>query len=189
MPDQPPHATYLVRHGRTHLNAEGRLRGDQNPPLDNVGRDEASALGRHFDTITIAYVVSSPLQRAHQTATAIAQSHGLPVHTADGLRDRDYGPWAGALIADIVTRFGTVDQAPGIEPWATFGDRVTRALLAELASSPEGPAVVVAHDAVNRALLHMLAGLDPDATQDTGCWNELRLLEGQWSAMTVNRRP
>lgn len=189
MPDHLLRITYLVRHGRTHLNAEGRLRGDQDPPLDDAGRAEATALGRHFGTIAITYIVSSPLQRARQTAAAIAEHHGLPVHSAAGLRDRGYGRWAGALTADVLTRFGTVDQAPGVEPWTAFRHRVARTLLDELTSAPQGAVIVVAHDAVNRALLEALAGLDPDTEQATGCWNELRFLDGRWSAVAVNRRP
>src|SRR6266511_4128686 len=63
---------YLVRHGRTPLNAAGLLRGRLDPPLDDTGAQEAAALGRVFQGVTAASVFSSPLVRARQTAAAIA---------------------------------------------------------------------------------------------------------------------
>jgi broad specificity phosphatase PhoE len=187
--DRPPRTLYLVRHGRTHLNADGRLRGDRDPPLDDVGCAEAAALGRHFASIPIHSIVSSPLQRAVETATAIAEHHGLMVHTVASLRDRDYGPWAGALTAEVEARFGGNDAAPGVEPWTQFGERVTAALLNELTRVPHGSMLVVSHDAVNRSLLDTLTGPGPTIHQATGCWNELLWSGRRWISRGLNQLP
>ena len=111
------------------------------------------------------------------------------MQTSAGLRDRDYGRWAGALTAEVVARFDSVDQAPGVEPWGVFRDRVVDAFLVEVALSQLDLIVVVAYEAVNRALLESLAGLDRHTPQRTGCWNELHFLDGQWSAVALNQRP
>jgi broad specificity phosphatase PhoE len=111
------------------------------------------------------------------------------VNFSAGLRDRDYGRWAGALTAEVVARFGSIDQAPGVEPWGMFRDRVVDAFLVEVALSQGGPTVVVAHEAVNQALLEVLAGLDRHAPQRTGCWNELHFLDGERSAVALDQRP
>jgi broad specificity phosphatase PhoE len=180
---------YLVRHGRTSLNAEHRIRGWQDPPLDAQGRREAAALGRHFGTVAIERIVCSPLERAHDTAAAIATHHGLAVVDQPALLDRDYGPWAGHLIADVVAQYGSVDRAPGVEPWHEFESRVRSAIDAELDRSGHGPLLVVVHDAVNRALLHAMCGLDTSTPQDTGCWNELRRAGDSWQPAAINHLP
>lgn len=181
---------YLCRHGRTHLNAQGRVRGQEDPPLDEVGRAEAAALGFHFATVELDSVAATPLQRAHDTAQAIADPHRLAVRAAPELMDRDYGPWAGQPTAEVLARFGTIDAAPGVEPWDEFGVRVLAGFHAVLDTSPPGPAVIVAHDAVNRALMAQLVGLDPaHIPQATGCWNALEVDDGTWTVVALDQRP
>jgi hypothetical protein len=70
---------YLVRHGRTALNAGGLLRGRSDPALDEVGCGEAAALGGLLRDVELAGVVTSPLLRARQTAEAIAVASGCTV--------------------------------------------------------------------------------------------------------------
>lgn len=53
-----------------------------------------------------------------------------------------------------------------------------------------GVPLIVAHDAVNRALLQGLLGLDPaHVPQATGCWNELNATEGRWTLVKLDQRP
>lgn len=181
---------YLVRHGQTALNAEGRLRGHEDPELDEVGLGQAAALGHHFDGTELRWVASSPLRRARQTAAAIAGPHDLePVVDAD-FQDRDYGRWAGARTSEVVSRFGSVDAAPGVEAWPAFRDRIAARFVELVAAMPAGPALVVGHDAVNRAIFEQLFGLDPRTTpQRTGCWNELSRLGGRWQLDQLDQLP
>jgi glucosyl-3-phosphoglycerate phosphatase len=170
---------YLVRHGRTALNAAGLLRGRIDAPLDDAGRAEAARLGAFLAPVRLDRVVSSPLSRSVDTARAVAQPHGLPVELNAAFIDRDYGPWAGQSQADVEARYGSMDNAPEneVEPQARFEDRVVSALEGLVAQS-EGQAVaVVAHDAVNRALIRALCsawrGPACELPQPTGCWNRL----------------
>jgi probable phosphoglycerate mutase len=180
---------FVVRHGRTELNAEGRLRGRVDVPLDDVGKEEAAALGRAFAFTELRTILASPLARATETAAAIGRATGTPVTLDEDLIDRDYGPWNGAPVEDVRARFGSIDEAPGVEPLADFVRRVTRAV--ERAANA-APATVVAHDAVNR---HALATLVPalggaDAiTQRTGCWNELERSPSGWRARVIDAPP
>jgi broad specificity phosphatase PhoE len=66
----------VIRHGRTALNADGRLRGHLDPPLDEVGRREAAAVAAVLSEFRIVRILSSPLLRALQTAGAIAEVAG-----------------------------------------------------------------------------------------------------------------
>ncbi len=65
---------YLVRHGRTALNAQGRLRGLADPPLDSTGEQQALAAAGVLRALPVHAVVCSPLQRARRTAVLIAEA-------------------------------------------------------------------------------------------------------------------
>lgn len=177
-----PARLYLVRHGRTALNAAGRLRGRLDPSLDEVGRAEASALAAVLAALRPVRVVSSPLRRAIETAEAIATAADLSVLIDGRLADRDYGPWAGSTEGQVIEEFGSLDGAPGVETAASVLKRAREALDDNAASLGDGPVVMVAHDAVNRLLL---TALDPGLKhrtlpQPTACWNVLVRKADRW---------
>ena len=180
---------YLARHGQTALNAEGRLRGLSDPPLDDVGRAEADRLGVVLAAKHPTRVLSSPLQRAVATASAIARAAGITATADERVYDRDYGPWTGAVKADVIAEFGSVDAAPGVEPLESLSARV-HAAFSDIVDEPgAGPLVLVSHDAVNRALLAALdAGLT-DVGQRTGCWNQLSRVDGTWRVDLYDQKP
>ncbi len=180
---------YLVRHGRTALNAEGRLRGLANPPLDEVGRAEAIAVAAALAGKGIAAVHCSPLERAQRTAHLIAEELGCDFEVDPRFTDRDYGPWTGQVKADVVAEFGSVDAAPGVESTAAVLERARPALDAVLDEHPDEAVCVVTHDAVIRPLL---AAVDPSVGEVralTGSWNELVREDGRWSVVAVDRVP
>ena len=170
---------YPVRHGHTAHNALHDVHGLLDDPLDDVGRAEAEALGRLFTGVPLTAVYASPLQRAVQTAAPVAQVAGFDVTVVDDVLDRDYGPWTGHVREAVIAEFGSLDAAPGVEPWGDFTRRVVAAFqrLAELHRHEHERVVVVAHDAVNQALL---LALFPERwsehtaiSQRNGCWNRL----------------
>jgi glucosyl-3-phosphoglycerate phosphatase len=181
---------FLVRHGRTALNAAGRLRSHLDPPLDEVGQSEAAAVAAGLWEWRIVKILSSPLLRALQTATAIAEAVAVPVTAVDDLIDRDYGPWSGELEAAVVARFGSLDAAPGVESQRAVAERSFALLEAQLQVLEHGDVVLVSHEAVNRALLtHLDPGLDSTLRQRTGCWNEIRRNHGRWTVSLADQRP
>jgi protein CrcB len=183
---------YLVRHGRTPLNAAGVLRGRIDTPLDAVGQHEARSVAGVFAGIRLSAIMASPLARALDTAAAIGATTGLPVTVDDGLADRDYGPWAGTAPTAVEAEFGSVDAAPGVEAAEEFSRRVTNAIARAAETATSDPVVVVAHDAVNRHVLaNLVPSLGPAAAipQRTGCWNRLEREDGGWSAPIVNAVP
>jgi broad specificity phosphatase PhoE len=114
---------FLVRHGRTALNAAGRLRSHLDPPLDEVGQTEAAAVAAEVWEWRIVKILSSPLLWALQTAGAIAEAVWVPVTAVDDLIDRDYGRWSGELEATVVAGFGSLDAAPGVESQRAVAER------------------------------------------------------------------
>jgi probable phosphoglycerate mutase len=183
---------YLIRHGRTGLNAAGLLRGRVDVPLDEVGRAEADRLGALFAGVRLAAVLSSPLRRAMQTAEPVAASSGAPLRQAEAFLDRDYGPWNGRLQAEAERAHGCLDAAPGVEPRPAFQRRVLAGLGTAVAEQAGRAFAVVAHEAVNRTLLALLDGRlgDPDLLpQRTGCWNRLRHAGGRWQVLVMDAVP
>src|SRR4029079_15493892 len=122
-----PALLYLIRHARTAHNALDEVHGLLDDPLDERGLAEADALGRLFTGVALRAVYASPLQRAVQTATPLARAAGLDVIEVHEVLDRDYGPWTGHLKRTVIAEFGSVDAAPGVEPWAPFTAPVTPA--------------------------------------------------------------
>jgi broad specificity phosphatase PhoE len=183
---------YLIRHGRTGLNAAGLLRGRVDMPLDEAGRAEADRLGALFGGVRLAAVLSSPLRRAVQTAEPVAASTGAPLRQAEAFLDRDYGPWNGRPQAEAERAHGCLDAAPGVEPRTAFQGRVLAGLGAAVAEQAGRAFAVVAHEAVNRTLLALLDGRlgDPDQIpQRTGCWNRLRHAGGRWQVLVMDAVP
>ena len=181
---------FLARHGRTTLNADGRLRGRLDPPLDEVGEREVVALAKAMAQQRVVQVLAIPLTRAMQTARAIADACSLPVTPLSGLLDRDYGQWAGDREEEVVARFGGLDAAPGVEAVADVVARARAVLEDQRSVLTRGDVVLVAHDAVNRALLHDLdPRIPPQQPQQTACWNEIRPDGQGWQVIAVDQTP
>lgn len=189
MPQTEVDRVFLVRHGRTALNAGGRLRGLSNPPLDEVGRAEVQRLARELAAFAPTVVISSPLQRAVSTAEAIGTAAGVQVVIDNRLNDRDYGPWTGEPRVEVEQRFGSVDNAPGVEPSAAVSARALTAWTELTSEYAAGPLVLVSHDAFNTALLSTLDPALGEVTQRTACYNQLSRRDGRWRVDFCDRKP
>lgn len=95
----------LIRHGETAWNAERRLQGHIDIALNAAGLAQAAALGQALADEPLAAIIASDLQRARQTAQAVADVKHLSVQTAPLLRERCYGAFEGLLYADIAARY------------------------------------------------------------------------------------
>jgi len=180
---------YLARHGRTALNAEDRLRGLSNPPLDAVGLAEVRRLGKVLAELHPAKVISSPLQRAVSTAEAIAEAAEVESSVDQRLNDRDYGPHTGQRRTDVIARYGSVDAAPGVESLDALTRRARTAFGQLVDEATSGPLVLVSHDAFNRALLGTIDPALANAPQRTACWNQLSFVDGTWRVDAYDQKP
>jgi probable phosphoglycerate mutase len=94
----------LIRHGETAWNAEKRLQGHLDIGLNDAGLRQAQALGLALRDEPLDAIYSSDLQRALQTAQAIAAPRGMDVGIDAGLRERCFGAFEGLLYADLAKR-------------------------------------------------------------------------------------
>lgn len=181
---------YIARHGETPLNVASLLRGHLNPPLTRRGEQQAEALALALDDVDLRFVHVSPLRRATETASVVARRRGLEIVVNENFTDRDYGPWAGASLEDVVARWGSIDDAPGVEPRNLVAARAMRGLREVADVLGRGAALIVSHDAVNRLLLRELDSTLGDAiAQETGCYNVVDVGVGTWKVLSVNNVP
>ncbi len=183
---------YLVRHGQTELNVNGVLRGHLDPKLDALGILQARLLGEVIGQEKLQLIASSPLKRAVETATEIAIRSGVEIELEPRLVDRDYGPWAGKTKEAPIAKWGSLNAAPDIEPESEVLARALEAVIDVSRRVPNGSAVLVSHDAVNRLLLSALdARLENVSSipQETGCFNVIELQGTEWSVLSVNNYP
>ena len=132
----------VVRHGQTAANAAGQLLGRADVPLTDIGRRQAAALAAAVGPVD--RVISSPLQRARETAAAF----GRPVDVDERWTELDYGVYderpLGEVPAEMWEKWrGDAELAPpGGESLASLGRRV-RAACDQLAPEAADEVVVV----------------------------------------------
>jgi broad specificity phosphatase PhoE len=141
----------LVRHGRTDLNAAGRLLGRLDPPLDELGVRQAKAVAAALDERRDPRVVTSPLARTRATAAEIGARLGVTAEVDERWIELDYGDWDGRLLSELppeTWRAWREDidlRPPGGETLVELGVRVRGALAALAADAVTRDVVVVSH--------------------------------------------
>jgi broad specificity phosphatase PhoE/ribonuclease HI len=166
-----PTRFYLLRHGQTELSVARKYSGRGNPPLTDVGRQQAEAAARRLAKIDdIAAVVSSPLDRARQTAQAVATASGVEAVVEDGLVETDFGAWEGLSFAEAAERDPDVHRRwlgdpsvppPGGESFDEVHRRVRRARNDLITRYGGQSIVVVSHVTPIKTLLRMALDTGP----------------------------
>ena len=145
----------LVRHAETDWNAERRVQGHSDTPLNDTGRAQARALAEELADEGIDAVYSSDLLRAHETARIVAKARGLEVMSIRDLRERHFGRWEGLTDDEIFARFpearnGSWGDGESREEMA---GRVLQALQRIAETHEGGRVLVVSHGGPLRAVL------------------------------------
>jgi probable phosphoglycerate mutase len=154
MPELPDDVQlWLVRHGETEWSAAGRHTGVTDLPLTEAGERQARALAPMLADIGPALVLSSPRQRARDTALLA----GLAIdELTEDLAEWNYGSYEGRTTHDIrAERPGWsiwTDGVPGGETAAQVGARADRILRRAAAALLDGPVVLVGHGHLSRVL-------------------------------------
>ncbi|QVQ54572.1 bifunctional RNase H/acid phosphatase [Spiractinospora alimapuensis] len=104
-PEMVPTRLILLRHGETPLSVERRFAGVGDIELTAVGHGQAEAAARALSTEGIDSIVTSPLRRAHDTASHVAKQTNLDVASVPGLREVDFGKWEGHTFAEVRERW------------------------------------------------------------------------------------
>lgn len=154
---------FLVRHGETAFNRDGKGLGQTDVPLTELGERQARAVGAAFAAVPVGRILSSPLVRASEVAGAISAVTGVPVEVREALTEMDVGETEGLDFSDMRARFPDFIQRwsgphavdtplPGGESLRDVAARLGP-ILAELRSFEAGEVVLVSHNFVLKALL------------------------------------
>jgi broad specificity phosphatase PhoE len=158
---------YLVRHGETDWNLEGRWQGQADVPMNAHGRQQVTQVAEKLSNVPFTAIYTSDLQRAANTAYEIASTNGaLPspggqVWSPPGvildprLREIHQGEWQGMLVQEIEARYAEdfklrredplSVRPPGGESAQEVLERVVAAIADILAIHPQGNIAVVSH--------------------------------------------
>lgn len=151
----------LWRHGRTSWNLAGRVQGQSDTELDDVGRAQARSAAARLAALAPDRIISSDLIRARDTAQALADVTGRPITFDPRLREMNFGAREGMTWREAWAAYpegmrawvnGDETQIPGSETHRQAGERFAEGLREALAELPAGGVLVaVAHGAVLRA--------------------------------------
>ena len=171
-PSGPATRLLLLRHGETALSVERRFSGRGNPELNERGLAQAKAAAQRLSSYDVTAVVSSPLQRAAQTAAAVAAVVGADVVTEDGFAETDFGEWEGMTFAEIRAKWPKEMAAwladpdvapPGGESFTATFARVQAARDKLVAEHSGGTVVVVSHVTPIKTVLRQALDASPQA--------------------------
>ncbi len=145
-----------------------RWQGFADRPLTDLGRRQAEELADRLEATELDGVYSSDLQRARDTADAVARRKGLAVKTRSELREVDVGSWSGLTRDEVEARDpdAYARWLRGAEGWddgetyEQLGDRVLKAIFRIAADHDGGRVLVVAHGGTIRAIHAAALGMD-----------------------------
>ncbi len=172
-----PELLIFVRHGQTDWNAEGRMQGQKDIPLNKTGLQQAAANGERLGAYLAAEglapaeldFVSSPLGRTRATMELVRGAMNIDPGTYrldDQLKELTFGAWEGSTLEELAVsepdqvlsrrqnKWGFVAPGGG-ESYEMLTDRIGRWL-----KTVDRPSVVVSHGGVFRVLRGLLEGLD-----------------------------
>lgn len=168
----------LVRHAQSTWNAEGRWQGWADPPLSDLGEQQAVAASAHLPPVDAA--CSSDLQRARRTAELLVEGRDVaPVEVFRGLRERGVGDFTGLTRAQIADRFpGVFDRDPVEPPGAESIDAILARTVATLsriaADHPRHTVLAVTHGGIIRTLERHVARRIPASLPNlAGVWTDV----------------
>ncbi|MFC4777777.1 histidine phosphatase family protein [Paenibacillus sp. GCM10023252] len=181
----------LIRHGSTAWNKEGRAQGHTNNPLDEEGLQQAEALAERLSGEQWDVIVSSDLQRAHQTAEAVRKRLGMDAIIVDErLREMFGGEVEGLTLAERVEKWGSnwKEQEIGMEK-PDAGMIRGSACIDELAAQYPGQKIlIVSHGAILRNTLRKLMPTFDTAVplKNTSVTRLHRNEDGTWTCRLYN---
>jgi broad specificity phosphatase PhoE len=158
----------LLRHGESTWNAEGRIQGQADPPLSELGRRQASALGRRLSNLTLETVYTSAAERGRETSSAIAAPHAVTPAIEPALLELHLGSWQGRRMSDFTEEEALLYRAWERDPTSVTppgGETITSALnriapvLDDILETHAGTSIVlVTHSIIGRVALSYLLG-------------------------------
>ena len=163
---------FLIRHGETNWNKEGRFQGQIDIPLNNNGKDQATKASKYLQEINFNKAFSSAMARPYETATIILkETPELKITKINELVEINHGLWEGKLENEIKEQWPELLKnwhdhpeeviMPEGESIKEVSERSVKAWGDIcLTQKSNDLTLLVAHDAVNKTLICNLLGID-----------------------------
>ncbi|MBP2242407.1 putative phosphoglycerate mutase [Cytobacillus eiseniae] len=153
---------YFIRHGETEWNTEKRMQGRFDSELTDKGKKDAMRLSERLKDTTFERIISSPSQRAVDTADLVRGKRPIPIETDERLMEIALGAWQGKTEDEIKALFpvqydlywhhpSMYENLEG-ERFIDVMDRVESFLEGLIDSTPSGNVLVVTHGVVLKTL-------------------------------------
>lgn len=193
---------WLIRHGQTDWNAERRVQGWTDIPLNRAGLKEAHLLGQYLHGVPVQAIYTSDLQRANATAEVLGAHTGSVVTVDSRLRERRFGALEGhvrhsrqfaphkghhvdrRVISDITPYPEAGRDDPLAETDMELNRRISSFLQDIEKHHRRGRVLLVTHGGLVRALLQML-GYSEHVTLHNTSVTRIRYQSGQWYILAV----
>jgi len=187
---------YFIRHGQTQWNADKKIQGHTDIPLNNVGKKQIASRIMP-NNLSSMHWFCSPLTRAVQTAQLL----NLNIETTPALIEMNWGDWEGQTLANLRATLGetlTQNERQGLDLLPTNGEspRQVATRLTQWAGYLENQGKAnthfgaVCHKGVIRAVYALASNWDmknkPPHKLDFDCIQHFKFTEGQWSIAQLN---
>ncbi|MFZ3590219.1 histidine phosphatase family protein [Bacillus sp. DJP31] len=181
---------FLIRHGETDWNVQGRLQGIQDTSLNENGTKQAHACGLFLKDLEWDVLISSPMKRAKETAYAINEHIKQEmVFEIEELKELDFGEGSGMTKEELALAFPDGVIA-GMENRDSFAERTMSALSKVLNDHSNKKVIVVAHGAVINSMLSVISNGEMGhgkSRVDNGGITELHYNGEKWTITSHNK--
>lgn len=161
---------YLVRHGQTSWNLEGRTQGNKDSSLTPLGIEQAKKLGEYFRNIELYEIYCSPLKRAYSTAQIIANIKNLDYKLDSRLVEMNFGEWEGLTRLEIKKKYPNgfktwmeephLTNIPAGETIEIAQRRIVEFVNSTIMESNKDTILVISHGTIIRLLLLNVLSMD-----------------------------
>lgn len=180
----------IIRHGETNWNSLGKLQGQEDIALNDLGRKQALETARYFETESWDVMVSSPLKRAYETAQIIASCISIPtIHVVNEITERNYGSASG-LLPDERHKLFPDGIIPDQEEFEHLRQRAMIGLTKIAANFMGKKIIVVSHGGLTNSILYTLSNGEFGSYKTrlkNGCINKISLQNNKWTVDFYNK--
>lgn len=178
---------WLVRHGQTDWNVQGKLQGAADIPLNARGEQQAKQCADFLKQFSFDFIMTSPLQRAKKTAHIIADACQVRLETTPLIAERHFGVVEGMTFEERNRRYPTFDY-PEAETYAQVQQRVQH-ILQQWQQLQAERIIAVSHGGFINALLYALTTGEQGTNKthlQNGSITKIKWDGEQWTVLDVN---
>lgn len=179
----------LVRHGETNWNAQGKIQGKTDIPLNAEGIKQAKRCGQYLTNATWDVIITSPLKRARKTADIINETLRVPLVEMSEFEEKHFGDAEGMTYEERAQTFPE-RYYPNQENDTLFAKRLAKGLETIQRHYPNKRILVVSHGGVINALLRALSNGEIGSGKTrllNTCMSHLTFDQGKWVIQNYNQ--